>query len=209
MNRNLNKYFSVIQKKLEYSSIIKKSDLLFIKEKNSLKYKDESRNFSVTITKECLFLTVKFKSFFIKTKCSVFGDLKNTVFTSPEFHLDDSYYSLDFSTYFSNLYNLTGDKFIPVKTITYNLKSSKIYNIIHYQYPNKLNSYLTITDHPELLKFHSKYLINSEFNNEHYILNINDKNFKECFDSFILKFYFEKFPEKNIDDFKIESLIYY
>ncbi len=209
MNKNLNKYFSLILKKLEYDNIIKKSDLLFFKEKDSLKYKDESRNFSATINKECLILNIKYKSFFILNKCNIFGDLKNTVFTSPDFHLDNSNYFLDFSSDFLNLYNLTEYCFISCKTITYNLKSNKIYNIIHYQYPKDLRKYLTITDHPELIQYHNKHVISSEFNNKHYILNTNDKNFKKFFENFILNFYFEKFPEKNIEDFKIESLIYY
>lgn len=79
-------------------------------------------------------------------------------------------------------------------------------------YPNEIDKYLTITNHPELLNFHNKnikHVIQDDIFDMHLVLNTNHENLKNDFNQFKFNVYKEEFPEKNIEDFKIESLIYY
>jgi hypothetical protein len=207
-------YNETLKKYLDYliSNLNKNNDIFLVEKKSSdsfVKYEDEENDILATLTTSTLRFRHQNKTFLIEDKSSIFGKINNTVFTSQELHSDPFKNFPNFFNDFLSLYNITKKLFSSQSLITYNIISGEIYHIISYMYPDEIDRYLTITNHPELLSFHNtniKHIIQDDIFDMHFVLNTNHENFKKDFNDFKFNVYKEEFPEKNIDDFNLDLI---
>lgn len=207
-------YNEILKKYLDYLTLNlnKNNDILLSKKKSSdsfFTYEDKENDILATLTTSTLRFRYKNKTFLIEDKNSIFGIIKNTVFTSPELHSEPFKNFPNFLNDFLSLYNITKKLFSSQSLITYNIITDEIYHIISYMYPNEIDKYLTITNHPELLNFHNKnikHVIQDDIFDMHLVLNTNHENFKNDFNQFKFNVYKEEFPEKTIDDFNLDLI---
>ncbi len=214
-NETLVKYLNYLILDINKEHKIKNNEISLIKKHNSdafFTYEDKKNDLLATLTKSTLRLKFQNKTFLIEEKNSIFGQINNTVFTSPELHFEPFKHFKNFFDDFLALYNITKKIFRPQAIITYNVISGEIFHIISYMYPDEIDSYLTITNHPELLKFHNKnmkHVIQDDIFDRHLVFNTNHENFEKDFHNFKFNVYKAEFPEKTIDDFNLDLIKVY